>query len=229
MADQNNVQDSLVDNLVSMYERAPVVRMLVAAHPPAAIAEAGILAVYKWWKHRRLYVFTDEIITLELNPPEEQVRSREFCEAFGATSRRVLETRREEKVRLFARLFVSFINRNAFNEDALETFDEDLAVLDDLGFREFELLLLIHKQELQFPSTAEENQAQRTSRYWTIFQADAIATFKITAAELDAMLQRLVRTGLYVSIAGSFWDYSGGRGYLTPLYESLLANLQVEV
>ncbi len=84
--------DSLVDRLMALYERAPIVRLVVAAHPPLAIAEAGLLATYKWWRHRRMYVLADEMIALNLNPSDEQVRSREFSEAFGETARRVLET-----------------------------------------------------------------------------------------------------------------------------------------
>jgi hypothetical protein len=39
---------------------------------------------------------------------------------------------------------------------------------------------------------------------------------------LEAMLDRLTRTGLYQTIVGAFIDYTGGRGYLTAYFEAFL-------
>jgi hypothetical protein len=227
MTNSDPSPDSLVDRLMELYERAPVVRMLVAAYPPLTIAEAGVLAAYKWWRARRMYVFTEEIISLRLNPPEEQVKSREFCEAFGATALRVLETAREDKIRLFARLFASYVRQNDCTPEAFDALEEDLAILDDLSFREFQLLLVLRKYELQFPSTPDKNEAQRTRQYWDNFKVEATKHIGISNDELNPMLQRLIRTGLYQMITGTYWDYLGDRGYLTPRFAKFLQRLNL--
>jgi hypothetical protein len=218
-------QDSLLDKIVSLYERAPVVRMLMAAYPPLAVTEAGLLATYKWWKQRRMYVFADEMLSLNLNPDEEQVKSRDFCEAFGSTASRVLEAKRDEKIRLFAKLFASYVRDNDTTSEAFDVFEEDLNILDELEYREFRLLLLLRRYELDNPPQPEQNQAQRTAPYWGDFQAEAAAAFQLSVDELNAMLQRVQRTGLYQPVTGTYWDYLGNRGFLTPLFERLLVRV----
>jgi len=221
-------QDGLVSRIVALYERSPVARMVVAAYPPLAIAEAGILASYKWWRARRLYVFTDEIISLNLNATEEQVKSREFSEAFGAAAERVLQTKREEKIRLLARLFASYVETNDCSPEAFDAFEEELDILDEVGYREFQLPVVLWGHELRFPVDPRENELQRTEHYWRDFQSEATKKLGISIDELNAMLQRLTRTGLYQIITGNYWDYAGNRGYLTPLFERLLRNLRMK-
>lgn len=221
-------QEDLVSRVVGLCERSPLVRMLVAAYPPLAIAEAGLLATYNWWRWRRLYAFADDLISLNLNPSEEQVRSREFSEAFGATAERVLQTKREEKIRLFARLFASYVESNDCSAEAFDTFEEELDILDEVGYREFQLLVVLWGHESRFPVDSHENELQRTEHYWKAFQAEVTEKLGIGIDELNAMLQRLTRTGLYQIIVGNYWDYAGNRGYLTPLFERLLRNLRTK-
>lgn len=174
-----------------------------------------------------MYVFAEEIISLNLNPPEEQVKSREFCEAIGATALRVLETAREEKIRLFARLFASYVRQNDCTAEGFDAFEEDLQILDDLSYREFQLLLVLRKHELQFPSTPNENEVQRTGHYWDNFHSESTKLLGISDDELNPMLQRLVRTGLCQIITGTYWDYLGNRGYLTPRFAKFLQRLNM--
>jgi hypothetical protein len=221
-------QEDLVSRVVGLYERSPIVRMLVAAHPPLAIAEAGLLATYNWWKTRRLYAFADDIISLNLNPTEEQVRSREFSEAFGAAAERVLQTKREEKIRLFARLFASYVESKDSSAEGFDTFEEELDILDEVGYREFQLLVVLWGHESRFPVDPHENELERTGHYWKDFQAEVTKKLGVGTGELNAMLQRLTRTGLYQIIVGNYTDYVGNRGYLTPLFERLLRNLRMK-
>jgi len=214
--------DSIVDRIMSMYERSPILRMVVASYPTLKVTEAGILAIYNWWRHRRMYVFADEIMSLNLEPTQQEVESREICEAFGATARRVLDTAREDKIRLFARLFASFVREGRFTPESFDNFEEDLSILDELGYREFQLLLVLRKYELQFPLQEGVNQAQRTAKYWSTFKTEAVKTLNIPEEDIDAALQRLTRTGLYQIITGTYWDYAGDRGHLSPNFPRLL-------
>ena len=172
-----------------------------------------------------MYVFADELISLNLNTPEDQVKSREYCEAFGATATRVLETKREEKIRLFARLFAAYVKDEDTSPKAFDVFEEQLNILDDVEYREFELLLVLHEFETRFPIQADENQCQRTGRYWKALQERVQTQFGLPEEEMDAVLQRLIRTGLYHLITGNYWDYVGNRGHTTALFARLLTKI----
>ena len=219
--------DTAVDRVLAEYERSPLLRMIVAAYPPAAVVEAGILATYKWWRERRLYVFADELTLLHLNPTEDEVKTRQFAEAFGATARRVLDTEREEKIRLFAKLFASYVSHGEYSSATFDEFDEELSIVEEISYREFRLLLILHKYEVQRPLMANENQVMRTAESWPAFRVEAASELDISEDVLDAMLQRLVRTGLYQIITGTYFDYHGNRGYLTPLFDGLLGKLHL--
>jgi hypothetical protein len=202
--------------------------MLVAANPPLSVLQAGVFAAYTWWRARRMYVFGSDIISLGLNPPEEQVKSREFSEAFGAAAARVLNTKREEKIRLFAHLFASYVRQGEFAPETFDVYEEDLAVLDELGYREYQLLMLLRAYEAQYPPNDQENSVQRTSKYWVAFQREATNKLSIPINEFNAMLQRLTRTGLYEIISGTYWDYYGNRGTLSPRFEVFLRRIGSE-
>jgi hypothetical protein len=218
-------EDSLVGQIVECSKRSPVLQMLIAAYPPASVVKAGVFAVYEWWVRRRAYVFGNEIISLGLNPPEEHVKRREFVEAFGAATDRAMRTKRDEKIRLFARLFNSYVNRGEFTESSFDLYEEDLSTLDELGYREYQLLLLLRNREAQNPPNDQENSVIRTSRYWANFRREAEDKLGIGNDEFNAFLQRLTRTGLYEIISGTYWDYEGNRGTLTPQFEALLQRI----
>jgi len=46
---------------------------------------------------------------------------------------------------------------------------------------------------------------------------------------VGGLLARLNRTGLYETFTGRFFDYAGGQGTLTPLFDRLLDLLEWEV
>jgi hypothetical protein len=155
------------------------------------------------------------------------VKTREFAEAFGATARRVLDTEREEKIRLFAKLFASYVRQGEFGPASFDAFDEELSIVEEISYREFRLLLILHKYEMQRPLMPNENQVMRTAEYWPAFLVEAASELAVHEDALDAMLQRLVRTGMYQIITGTYFDYLGNRGYLTPLFDGLLRRLTV--
>jgi hypothetical protein len=223
--DDSEKSDSLIDKIVEGSQRSPLLQLLVATHPPLLVVQAGALAAYNWVRARRLYVLGDEIISLGLNPPEEQIKSIEFSEAFGAAATRVLDTQREEKIRLFARLFTSYVRQGVFTPEGFDVYEEDLNVLDELGYREYQLLVLLRAYEARHPLKDQESPVQRTSKYWTEFQLEATTKLSIPTNEFNAVLQRLTRTGLYEIISGTYWDYVGNRGVLSPRFEVFLGRI----
>lgn len=208
---------------VEAYRRSPVLRMLVALHPALAVADAGIMASYAYFQNRRLQVFADEFTTLGLTISEEDAMRQEFFDAYTSTAQRVLMESRDAKIRLFARLFGEFVNSGC--AAPIDRYEEHLAVLDEISEREFKVLLLLQRHELKCPQKAGENRLQRTRRFWTDFESDAKEELGISSDNLQAVLTRLTRTGMYQEITGGYFDYGGGRGYLTPALADFLDGL----
>jgi hypothetical protein len=211
---------SLLERGVQAYQRSPVLRMIVKLYPPLAVAEAGVLGVYEYFRNRRMHVFGDEFLRLNLQVSEEQARERDFVDAFTATAKRVLNTSQDEKIRLFAHAFGNFVKGGAF--DSVDAFEEVLSVLDDMSIREFQLLLLLRRHEEMNERIVGENRLHRANRFWQQFTKDAENELNIPPQELPGMLERLNRTGLYTTIIGAYLDYVGDRGHLTPIFDRFL-------
>ena len=153
------------------------------------------------------------------------MRSTEFIEGFIAAAARVENTRREEKIRLFALLFRSYWETGTFTPESFDQYEEELAIVDELSYREFMLLSILDRLEQQHPLQPGMNRLQRARTFWTEFQKKAAETLGIDPAEVEAHLQRLSRTGLYQPITGSYLDYEGGLGYLTLRFVRLKTRL----
>jgi hypothetical protein len=46
-----------LEKMIQLYQRSPVLRMLVKTNPYSAVAEVGVLASYEWFRARRLETF----------------------------------------------------------------------------------------------------------------------------------------------------------------------------
>jgi hypothetical protein len=64
-------------------------------------------------------------------------------------------------------------------------------------------------------------------RFWADFEANADNELSLDSETLQAMLNRLARTGMYQEITGGYVDYGGGRGYLTPVFAGFLSALAI--
>jgi hypothetical protein len=212
-------------NMLETYQRSPVLRMLVKLTPGLNIAEAGVLGTYAWFQHRRLQVFADEFTTLRIGLSNEDVKRQEFFDAYTSTTRHVLSESRDEKIRLFARLLGRFVTDGFVIP--IDIYEEYLLILDGMSEREFKLLVLLHRHEISHPLQTGENHLMRATHFWADFERDAEAELKISKDTLTALLTRLSRTGMYQEITGAYYDYSGGKGYLTPEFETFLKALDL--
>ena len=165
---------------------------------------------------------------MNLRPTEEEIRSREFIEAFIATASRTEKSKREEKIRLFARLLGSYWRDGVFTMESYDMYEEDLAIIDELGYREFVVLSTLEKYESKYPIQPGMNRLQRARQFWAAFVGEIAQEPKIKPEEVEGYLQRLSRTGLYQPIVGSFLDYTGGLGYLAPGFQRLKARLAAD-
>jgi hypothetical protein len=185
--------------------------------------EAGILGTYAWFQHRRLQVFADEFTSLKLSVSQQDAERREFFDAYTSTAQHVLSESRDAKIQLFARLFGEFVRNGCATP--IDVYEEDLQLLDEVSEREFKLLLLLERHESKNPMQQSDNRLTRTTRFWSDFVSDAQSELGIDGDTLEAMLTRLTRTGMYQEITGAYYDYTGGRGYLTSRFAEFLRAL----
>src|ERR1035441_2592776 len=259
--------DEVVSGVLAIYQRNPLLRMIVRLNPITSVAEAGILGTVDMYLNRRMFVFAQELISLNIDPPEDRIRKREFIDAFSATQRKVRETTNDNKIKTFAALFASYYEGSIFssvdhyeeflfidafsatqrkvrettNDNKIKTFaalfasyyegsifssvdhyEEFLRILDEISEREFRVLLILDRHERLNPLQVSENQLGRANRIWQAFTDEVESSVGIPVKHLAAVMKRLERTGLYEPIIGSYLNYGGGRGYLTPLFESFL-------
>jgi hypothetical protein len=220
------IEDSnIIDAAIGVYQRNPLLRMIVAAHPLVSVVEAGVLGGYEWYRNRRMHVFGKEVVALNIDPPEERIRQRDFLDAYSACARRVLETTSDEKIKDFAALFASYYEGGVFS--SVDHFEEYLAVLHDLSLREIQILIVLHRLETENPLRQGENVLQRANRIWGDFAAEVESRIGAPRAHLPAIMTRLERTGLYTTIVGGYWDYVGERGHVTPFFEALVEALKI--
>ena len=136
-----------------------------------------------------------------------------------------MNTRRREKIKLFARLLTNASREGKVGSDKYEEF---LSILDDLSVRELQILLLLKQLEDSSSSEANGNTLKRANELWDSFEKSIKNQHGIGSDELNAMLGRLNRTGLYETIVGAYYDYEGDRGRLTSTFDEFVRWLQVE-
>lgn len=177
------------------------------------------------FQNRRLQVFADEFTTLGLTISKQDAERQEFFDAYTSTAQHVLTESRDAKIRLFARLFGEFLRRGCATP--IDRYEQHLLLLDEISEREFTMLLLLERHEARHPRQPDEIPLQRATRFWVGFEGDAEKELGIDGDVLQAMLGRLTRTGMYLEFTGAYLDYSGGRGYLTPIFTEFLDALGI--
>jgi hypothetical protein len=228
--EREDVERSPLDTVSEWYEsllalRVGAVALAPFTHGISAIADQAIVSTFAFLKRSRIRAFRNELTLLNLHLTEEDVQSREFIEGFIAAAGKAENATREEKIRLFARLFRSYWQSGRFTPEAFDEYEEDLAIVDELSYREFMLLSILHRLETQHPLQPGMNKLQRARKFWAELEREAGELFGVPTQEVEGLLQRLSRTGLYQPITGAFLDYTGGLGHLTPRFERIRRRL----
>lgn len=218
---------------------SPLVRTIIQiplALDPSGLAsasDAALMSAIESMRRKRHRAFYDELAMGAHLLSADLIQSEDFLHDYLCSLRAAVNTRRQEKVRLCARLLLGAIRTGQLGSDKFEEF---LAILDDLSLREFSILLILKQFLKDSPAktldrpdghSVFENDLQRVNRFWPGFEQAVSEQLLMDAAELRAVLNRLTRTGLYESLAGIYFDYVPGRGLLTPLFDEFAAWLQV--
>ena len=163
----------------------------------------------------RTQVYFDELASGDLVVNPSLLESEDFLHCYALTTRLALNSRRREKIRMFARLLKNSIKATG-NVDVDE--HEDFAnVLDDLSYREIQALNLLDEYS-GVPKEDDQNELQWINIFWEEFETRLCIQLNIPEAQVPDFMNRIARTGCYEMLTGTYWDYTGGKGKLTPTY-----------
>lgn len=208
------VGENIVSSGAEKYSDKPVLQALLQLIPGWSSADTLLKARASEMHQERLFTFFDELENGDKELTQDLISTNEFLHAYFATVKAVWGTRRKEKIRQFARLLKSDLIREQSDENA-ETFEEMLKVLDELGHREFTILLLLRDYEKQYSGRhATGGELSRISLYWGDFKGDAQKILQ-RKTPLDAFMTRLERTGCFLHTVGS------GFGKTTDIFSYL--------
>ena len=85
--------------------------------------------------------FFDELAKGDVIVDEELLKSEDFLHAYFATTKYALNTRRREKIEMFARLLKSSITEKDIS--SIDEYEDLLKVLDELSYRELLALRIL--------------------------------------------------------------------------------------
>ena len=209
---------SFIDDLMNLYDQ-PEIRSLIQLIPAGIGSALDVALISKIQEIRkdRLKSFFDELGAGKIKLTKNLIESEDFLHCYFSTIKAAINTRRREKIKMFARLLKSSTLPNLIANT--DEYEEHLKILDDLSFKELRILILLDKYESRYPKNEGENDWQRADRFWKNFIDELMKKFGISKEENHAVLIRISRSGCYEEIFG--FGHSGGKGKLSPTYFQL--------
>lgn len=211
---------SKLQPLLEKYENNRVIRGLIQL-VPFGIGGALDVVLTKTLdniREERAAAFFDELAKGNVVVDERLLESEDFLHAYFATTRYALNSRRREKITMFARLLKSSLTEN--NIANIDEYEDFLKILDELSYREL-LALKILDEYSSTPRTEEQNDLQWTNQFWDEFEQRLAKGLNIPTNQVADFMNRIARTGCYEMFTGGYWDYTDGKGKLTPTYHQL--------
>ena len=207
------------------YESNRVIRGLIQLVPYGlgSAIDVVIMQTYANMRKERMSKFFDELSKDNIVVDETLLKSHDFLHCYLLTIQLALNTRREEKIRMFARYL-----KNSLHEprpSSIDEYEDYLQILDDLSYREMQALSLLDEFSDR-PRESDNNDLTWTESFWNEFEEKMVAQLSIPRTELASFMNRIARTGCYEMYTGSYWDYTGGKGKLTPIYVRLVEYVQ---
>ena len=207
-----------MENLLVQYKN-PLIRALIQLIPYAGGSmDTLMMAQVERIKVQRTRAFFDELSRGEVELNEELIESEDFLHCFFVSWDAGVKARRREKTALFARLLKSAFTEN--HPRNIDEFEEFASILDDLSYEEWRVLTILDSYSSR-PRDSEQNDLLWSLTFWDDFRSTVMQELRIPQDEFTPFMNRLNRTGLYDQIVGTYWDYAGGVGMLTPRFHRL--------
>lgn len=212
-------RNTVVGTLAAHYSKQPGIRALLKLIPGWSSADGLIQTRADQIKHQRLRDFFDALATGHTQITEDIIQSDDFLHCYFKTTQAVINTRRKEKIELFAHMLGAVLDAQIFT--GLDQYEELLDALDSMSFREFSVLRLLKEYETSYATEEFKNDVARIQAYWPQFLNHACRSFEVEVAEIDAFMERLQRTGFFTRNTDAFWDSDPRIGKTTRQFEKL--------
>ena len=202
---------NLLESLVVRYKNHNLIRILVQLIPfgIGSAIDVGLITRIQSIREERAREFFDELSTGDVELSENLVESEDFLHCYFSTATAALNTRRREKIKLFARLLKSSVKPGNFVDT--DEFEEYLGILDDLSYREIEFLAMLDTIQNDIGQMNEEELDGKLEETAGRKMEDVIPS-----------LARLSRTGLVEHYPpAALLDETASHGKLTSRYFKL--------
>jgi len=206
--------------LLKKYEGNRVIRGLIQLIPFGIGSSIDVILTITLDKinTERATVFFDELAAGNVIVDEELLRSEDFLHCYFSTAKYALNSRRREKIKMFARLLKCSLKDSDLKD--VDEYEDFLKILDELSYRELKALSLWDEFS-NWTRDKEENDFQWTNKFWKEFDNRLASELSISQDEIPDFLTRISRTGCYETFKGGYFDSEGGIGKLTPTYHRL--------
>lgn len=212
-----NVKENLINATDKLHTKNPIVRSLMQLLPITSAIDAFLATKIENIKRDRLWTFFEELDKGELELTEELIETEDFLHAFFATVNAAFNTRRREKIKMFARLLKSY----GESELVCDEYEDYLRILDDLSIREIRLLCLLADYEQNENHGPELIKSIDTHRFWQDFLEKAHQQLDIEKDEIECILASLSRTGCFRVFGLTYSDQLEFSGRLTRTFYKL--------
>lgn len=213
------------ESLLLRYENNQVIRALVQLVPFGAGGALDVLLVGTLDDIRRdrSAAFFDELSVDGALITEADIQSEDFLHKYFTTVKVALNTRRREKIVMFAKLLKSSCADDSVSD--VDVYEDFLTILDELSFRELKALSILDEYSKR-PRRHDHNDLQWTTTFWDDFEVRVTRELDLPSEEVSCFMNRIIRTGCYEIFTGGYMDYTGGKGKLTPTFRRLQALIQ---
>lgn len=214
------MSNSVKENLLARYEGNRVIRGLVQLIPlgVGGAIDVVLTKTLNNIQEERSHTFFDELAKTSKPLEPKMLESEDFLHCYFSTAKYALNSRRREKIQMFAKLLKSSLN-GAGPQD-VDEYEEFLEILDDLTCRELQALSILDTFS-KYPQESSQNDLQWTNTFWDKFEGRIVSELGVPKDEIRDFMNRISRTACYEMFTGGYWDYTGGKGKLTPIYRRL--------
>lgn len=217
MAD--NEKPTIVGRLVERYASQPAVQALLKLLPYWSSADVLIQQRAREIRHERTRIFFDALADGKVQLSEDLIQSDDFLHCYFKTVSAALNTRRKEKIQMFAHLLRYALDGDTFS--SIEEYEEVLSIFDEVSYRELGVLVTLNGFEAAAAHQTFDSDVARIGSYWEAFRNKACEKFDISVEVFGPFMTRLERTALFTRNTDAFWDTHPGFGMTTQLFARL--------
>jgi len=224
MTDDYNIVGKLSEN----YSDRPILKSLLSLVPYWGVADTLLQHRASEIKADRIKIFFDALANGSIELTDTLIETEDFIHCYMATISAVTNTRRREKIKLFAKLFSSALTFSDFGDT--DEYEFLLSILDELTIKELAVLKAIERYEENYYVNGQFDNEHRPHEGLLkkeVCLELGISEDNLGDDELKGIVIRLNRTGCYTLMGwrqGPAVDCS-----LTGIYFKLKALIQPEV